>query len=512
MKHPTRHFILPALLGVLLLSPLQSVLWAETTIRINNVDPPREGLNDSTPVAAIGGNDGATLGAQRLNVFRFAADVWASILDSPVEIVVQATFSPLPCDMTSAVLGAAGPVRLFANFQADPSIAEERHADVWYPAALSNALAGQDLSPGPLDPELLGEPYNDDIVAFFNGDIDGNPNCLPGDWYYGFDNPAPKGTISLLNVVMHELAHGLGIVNFSDPTTGAFPLDLPDIHSMSALDTSVQKHWHEMTNDERLTSQVKQSNQGNLVWDGESVTREAPDFLAFQTELEVLSPVDLQDVYEVRLASFGPAPRGDADAKVVELANDRIGDPTDACEPLKNKFKRKIALVRRGNCPFLVKTRHAQAVGASAVLVMNSVSGEPPLLDGASDGLYIPTVSIEMEFGTALKEQIQNARGAGVKAILRVNAQQLVGADEQGRVALYAPPAFEVGSSISHWDVRARPNLLMEPFLTQDLDAANEVDLTRFQLQDMGWALVEEVEEVEEGAEEEAEDGGGEEG
>ena len=84
---------------------------AETTITINNFDPSGVGFNDLTPVAALGGNEGVTLGAQRLNVFRFAADVWASILDSPIEIVVQATFRPLPCDMTFAVLGAAGPIR-----------------------------------------------------------------------------------------------------------------------------------------------------------------------------------------------------------------------------------------------------------------------------------------------------------------------------------------------------------------------------------------------------------------
>ena len=471
-----------------LIPPVQ----ADTTITINNVDPARVGFNDQTSVVPIGGNAGVTLGEQRLRVLEFAADVWASILDSSVEIVVQATFSPLPCDMTSAVLGAAGPIRLFANF---PSDVEQRQADVWYPAALSNALAVQDLSPGPADAELLHEPYNDDIVAFFNGDIDGNPNCLPGDWYYGFDTPAPKGTISLLNVVMHELAHGVGLVNVIDPDTGAPPLDLPDVHSTAVYDTSLSKHWHEMDNDERLISQL---NQGSLVWDGEAVTEAAPDFLDFQAELEILSPSGLKGQYAVRLANFGPTLALDAESESIELANDRIGDPTDACEPLKNRLRGDIALVSRGHCPFTLKVAHAQAAGASAVLVVNDAPGDPIVMDGDGAGISIPAISVGQEVGNALMDELTNSRGSAVKAALRVNPDQLVGADEHGRVLLYAPPMLELGSSISHWDPSATPDLLMEPFLNSDIDAASEVDLTRFQLQDIGWIILDESQETDE--------------
>ena len=485
---PTALLFLLVLPFFTLIPPVQ----ADTTITINNVDPARVGFNDQTSVIPIGGNAGVTLGEQRLQVFEFAADVWASILDSSVEIVVQATFSPLPCDMTSAVLGAAGPIRLFANF---PSDVEQRQADVWYPAALSNALAVQDLSPGPADAELLQEPYNDDIVAFFNGDIDGNPNCLPADWYYGFDNPAPKGTISLLNVVMHELAHGVGLVNFIGPDTGAPPLDLPDVHSTEVFDTSLSKHWHEMSNDERLISQV---NQGSLVWDGEAVTEAAADFLDFQAELEILSPPGLKGQYAVRLANFGPALALDAESEPIKLANDRIGDPTDACEPLKNRLKGDIALVSRGHCPFTLKVAHAQAAGASAVLVVNDAPGDPIVMDGDGEGISIPAVSVRQDVGNALMDELTNSRGSAVKAALRLNSDQLVGADEQGRMLLYAPLTLELGSSISHWDPSATPDLLMEPFLNSDLDAASEVDLTRFQLQDIGWTMLDESQEAEE--------------
>ena len=188
---------------------------------------------------------------------------------------------------------------------------------------------------------------------------------------------------------MHELAHGLGVVNFVNPETGAPPLDLPDVHSTAVLDTSVEKHWHEMTmtNDDRAASQV---NTGNLVWDGEAVSKASPEFLAFQAELEIVSPLSLQGQHEVRLANFGPAPRLDANVKGVELANDSVGDPTDAREPLKNRFKRKIALVSRGNCPFIVKTRNAQPPGAGAALVTNNTLGGPILMEVTGIGCTSP--------------------------------------------------------------------------------------------------------------------------
>ena len=102
-------------LGLLvLIAPVR----ADVTIRINNVDAAEVGLNDPTPVSPVGGNPGRTLGEQRLNVLRSAAELWGGLLEGDVDIVIQATFQPLPCSPTTAVLGAAGPIRVVANFPA----------------------------------------------------------------------------------------------------------------------------------------------------------------------------------------------------------------------------------------------------------------------------------------------------------------------------------------------------------------------------------------------------------
>ena len=68
------------------------------TISILNGDGANEGFNDTTPVAPVPGNPGTTLGQQRLNLFQAAADRWAAMLVSDVEIVVLARFDSLTCN------------------------------------------------------------------------------------------------------------------------------------------------------------------------------------------------------------------------------------------------------------------------------------------------------------------------------------------------------------------------------------------------------------------------------
>ena len=54
---------------------------------------------------------------------------------------------------------------------------------------------------------------------------------------------------------------------------------------------------------------------------------------------------------------------------------------------------------------------------------------------------------------------------------------------------LYAPATVALGSSISHFDTVASPNLLMEPFINADLRSTRNLDLTPALMQDIGWQL-----------------------
>ena len=68
---------------------------AATKITIVNADQPGRGFNDPTPAQPIGGNPGTTLGEQRLNAFRYAAEIWERAIETPVEIQIMATFAPI---------------------------------------------------------------------------------------------------------------------------------------------------------------------------------------------------------------------------------------------------------------------------------------------------------------------------------------------------------------------------------------------------------------------------------
>ncbi len=243
--------IRPGILA-LLLALFSLNTWA-TQIIISNLDGAGEGFNDGTPVAPVGGNPGTTLGQQRLNVFEQAAKIWESVVGSNVPIIVGAQFNPLTCSASQAVLGSAGTTTIHGNFVHAPI------RNTWYPAALANSLAGSDL-----------DTTRTEITATFNSDIDNNNNCLNGtNWYYGLDGNRPSGTIELLTVVLHEIAHGLGFQTFVNLSTGAKFNGVNDVFLLDLEDHSLAKTWDKLTDAERVASST---DTGDLHWVGPNVT------------------------------------------------------------------------------------------------------------------------------------------------------------------------------------------------------------------------------------------------
>ena len=100
-------------------------------------------------------------------------------------------------------------------------------------------------------------------------------------------------------------------------------------------------------------------------------------------------------------------------------ASDGIGGSKyDACQTLSNgsAINGKIALIERGDCPFVDKVRNAQQAGAIAVVVMNRNDGSQenwnsaPITMGGSNAedISIPSVMISATDGTSLKRKLLN--------------------------------------------------------------------------------------------------------
>src|SRR3954465_12491950 len=77
----------------------------QATIVIENIDPAGSGFNDQTAATPVGGNNGTTIGQQRLNAFQRAAEIWGATLPSGPTITVRSRWdNTLQCDASSGTL------------------------------------------------------------------------------------------------------------------------------------------------------------------------------------------------------------------------------------------------------------------------------------------------------------------------------------------------------------------------------------------------------------------------
>jgi len=468
-----------ALTGIL----AASAASAAATIVIINMDGAGEGFNDPTVVAPVGGNAGTTLGQQRLIAFQAAANKWGATLTSSVTITIDASFDPLTCTATTAVLGSAGANTVESDFPGSMV------PGTWYSAALANKLNGTDL-----------DTFDSDITAQFNVNL-GQNGCLTGlPWYLGLDNNHGP-LIDLVTVLTHEFGHGLGFQTFTRGNTGAFFAGQPSIWDHLMRDQTQNRLWTEMTNAQRVTSAL---NTGKLVWVGANVTAAAPSVLLPGVPgLVVSGPTagGAAGTYSVGTASFGPLLS--SPGVFGEIMPISPGAPATATTPAAGEgcapfsvldtlaVNGHIALINRGTCGFAVKAKNAQLAGAIGVVIANNAAGTAPGLGGTDPTITIPTASISLAdanlLRTALAKRSRNK--SGVFGTLGVNTAQLAGADPMGFVQLYTPNPFQSGSSVSHYDVGAFRNLLMEPAINGDLthNVTPPDDLTYPLFLDIGW-------------------------
>lgn len=346
------------------------------SVLVTYTDGADEGFNDPT------------LGAQRKAALEAAAGAWSLILGSTVTVKMEAEFRALTCDEDGATLASAGPDFTFMNFSGGlPGI--------WYAGALAESLAGSDLSAGEAD-----------LSITFNSRID--TECLRSGsgFYYGLDNKAPSGLISFVSVAMHEIGHGLGFLGFVNESTGALFRGSPDIYTTKTYDTKKEKHWHEMGDEGRRRSAIRERK---VSFDGSRTTKRAKRLLKGSAVVEVMAPRRIAGSYLVGTASFGPKLTKAGIGGDMSLVDDGSSQPTFGCLPLINgsDVAGKIAIIDRGECFFVEKVRNAEDAGAIAVVIVHNEAGFPPPLGGTDDSLTIPAVRISRAVGRRIKRKLR---------------------------------------------------------------------------------------------------------
>jgi hypothetical protein len=215
---------------------------------VNYTDSAGHGFKDSSPVSAVGGNAGVTLGEQRRNAFEFALARWGERLQSSQTVTVDADFADLGCTSNSGTLGAASVTQVTLSAPIPPGA----QSNTFYPKALAKALKNTDIASG-----------SPDILVTFNLLVDSSPSCLGGaGFYYGFDQ-IPGSRIDFLNVAMHELGHGLGFISHVDETTGVPGSGIFAIFDRFLFDETTTMFWPAMTAGQRV---ISATSSGNLTF------------------------------------------------------------------------------------------------------------------------------------------------------------------------------------------------------------------------------------------------------
>jgi hypothetical protein len=371
-------------------------------------------------------------------------------------------------------LGSAGAIFLYVNVTGGIPGA-------LYGEALTGKLEGVDPDPGP------------ELRARFNVNL-GQPGCLTGaPFYLGLDNNHGP-LIDLYTVLLHEFAHGLGFQTYTNGQTGARLAGFPAVWDFFMYDNTQNLTWAQMTtNAQRQASGL---NTQRLAWNGSHVSAGVPGALAPGTPfLKVNSPASIAGNYLAGTASFGP-PLGSGGFTGEVMPVTDTSPAGNACTPLNAAnalaVNGKIALVDRGVCGFVIKAANVQAAGAIGMIVADNVAGSPPPgLGGTDPSITIPAIRITLADGNTLKNALRtrSRTKSGLFVTMGLDLSVRAGADAAGRALLFTPNPYQPGSSVSHYDVSAFPNMLMEPAINGDLthSVTTPVDLTFPLLQDIGW-------------------------
>jgi hypothetical protein len=416
-----------------------------------------DGFSDATPVAPVGGNMGTTLGEQRRLAFEYALELWGVQLESAVPIVIDVVFADESCTDTGVVLASAGPSSFFGGFTAGGANPE------WlYPSALADSLVGRDLDPG-----------NPDIQMTINSAVDGRCQMLTRGFYYGLDSK-PGDRNDFIEIILHELTHGLGFMSLVDPATGQLLEARADPFTARLRDLDVDKLWPAMTASERQQSAL---NVRHLAWDGPLAAQALPQLLAAGSPSLTFDRDVPGYLGFVGDASFGANAASTPAAGQVVLAQRCTVAPPTAASP------GWVALFTQ--CEPGRAVQAALNAGAAGLLLPSIASFTAPAVPLEAADPVRAVAPIVVLSSSDLQAVAQALSGGALRAQLGGDPSVLLGADANKRPLMFASRPYAQGSSVSHLEPLMRPTQLMEPFAAPV--PSHDLSLTRALLMDIGW-------------------------
>ncbi|MBL0008108.1 MAG: T9SS-dependent M36 family metallopeptidase [Saprospiraceae bacterium] len=152
-----------------------------------------------------------------------------------------------------------------------------------------------------------------------------------------------------------------------------------------------------------------------------------------ESYMKIHLPDSIAGNYVAVAATFGPSlstPVTGYTAIVIDAV-----DPTlNACDSILNPsdLVGKIAIVERGDCPYLQKAIAAELAGAVGVIVINTLDS-PPIAMGGSGGTNIPAVMISKADGEMIKSIL--AAGDSIQVTLSMTPPVRDGSLDNGIIA-----------------------------------------------------------------------------
>lgn len=122
------------------------------------------------------------------------------------------------------------------------------------------------------------------------------------------------------------------------------------------------------------------------------------------TNLTVNSPAGVAGNYVCYPTTAFGQPVTSPITRDLVLVNDGTATPSLGCSPPTNaaSISGKIALIRRGDCTFVIKIKNAQDAGAVGVIMINNIDGQPIPMGGDDPSITIPSAMISKADGDLL--------------------------------------------------------------------------------------------------------------